>query len=116
MDKAHNFWCGNSYPWARSGTFSSGFCLVFRVIPLTYLQLVLKVMYYDVETNNEMHLHIEKVVNAAGEKTRLGMENVRLAMELSTKRQIDDAFNGIRAVIRDEVHNHMRIRNGEKEK
>lgn len=30
--------------------------------------LALKVIYYDVEANKEMRLHIEKVVNAASEK------------------------------------------------
>ena len=67
----------------------------------TCLQLVLEVMYYDVEVNKEMRLHIEKVVKAEGEKTKLETENFRLAMELSAKWQIDDAFNGISAVIRE---------------
>ncbi|RPB06339.1 hypothetical protein P167DRAFT_540844 [Morchella conica CCBAS932] len=63
-----------------------------------------------------MELSTKRHIDDAGEKTRLQIENVRLAMELSIKRQIDDAFNGISAVIRGEAHNHIRIRDGEKEK
>lgn len=110
MDKAHhNLWCGNGYPWAGNGTFSWGFCLVFRAIQLIYLQLVLKVMYYDVEANKEMRLYIEKVVNAAGEKTKL-------EMELFTERQIQNGIKEIRRVVKEEVQNEMRIKDGGKEK
>lgn len=44
------------------------------------------------------------------------MANLRLAIELSTKRQIDNTFKGISTVIRNEVNNHMRIREGEKKR
>lgn len=63
-----------------------------------------------------MELSTKRHIDDAREKTRLEIEKVRRAIEVSTKRQINDAFNGISAVIRGEVHNHIRIRDGEKEK
>lgn len=66
-------------------------------------------MYYDVEANKEMRLYIEKVVNAAGEKTKL-------EMELFTERQIQNGIKEIRRVVKEEVQNEMRIKDGGKEK
>ncbi|KAI5843134.1 hypothetical protein DFP73DRAFT_595723 [Morchella snyderi] len=62
-----------------------------EIVTLGAGMLAFKVMDYGVEANKEMRLHIEEVVNTAGEKGRLELENVRHAMEHSTKRHIDDA-------------------------
>lgn len=55
--------------------------------------------HHDVEANKEMRLYIEKVVNAAGEKTKL-------EMELFTERQIQNCIKEIRQVVKEEVQNY----------
>jgi hypothetical protein len=77
-----------------------GICLLFRAIQLIYLQLVLKVMYYDVEANKEMRLYIEKVVNAAGEKRSSRWNSLQ-----SVKYKIVH-IKEIRQVVKEEVQKH----------
>lgn len=43
------------------------------------------------------------------------MENLRLAIELATKREVDDAPKRIRATVADEVQNSMKSGEGVKE-
>lgn len=44
------------------------------------------------------------------------MENLRLAMELTTKREVGDALKRIRATVVDEVQNSMKSGEGVKER
>ena len=62
-----------------------------------------------------MKSHIEYVVQKATtsleQKAISELDNLRLLMELTTQ-QISEVVKGIRSVITDEVHHHMRARGG----
>ena len=64
-----------------------------------------------------MESHIEYVVQKATgsleQKAISELDNLRLLMELTTQQQISEVVKGIRLVITDEVHHHMRARGGE---
>ena len=92
---------------------------------LTDLQIAYKVIVYDVATNNEMKAYIDKAITTSEQKTeknitapeqkmKAELDNLKLAMELTTQRQIGEVLKEIRSVVRDEVHHYMRARDGEK--
>lgn len=52
------------------------------------------------------------MVENTGEREKLEMENLRLVMEFTTTREIDDVLKRIRAAFADEVQNSMKSGEG----
>ena len=61
-----------------------------------------------------MKAYVDKAITTSEQKTKAELDNLKLAMELATQRQIGEVLKEIRLVVRDEVHHYMRARDGEK--